>query len=482
MKIINLKKCFMISVCLSQLFLFSSMVSAKEVGKVVYARGAVTMQNLDGSSGRLVVKNNELTQGEVIKTGPRSYTILKLNDGTRMTLRANSSFSVDEMNAKKDSTASATLRLFRGGLRAITGFISKKNPRGYKLRTAVATIGIRGTEFDMRLCENDCAKENAKLNKKRDRQLDKTVARVVFARGSLSAVNKKGKSRGLASGSSVFEGDTLKTKNKSYSIIVFKDKSRISLQANTVFRIDKMAFDKEKEKQSSGLFSLLRGGLRTVTGLLGKKYPKRYKMRTQVATIGIRGTGYDLLCTGLCMSPEFQQAALESALQSDKSASNKLPEGEGLYANVWDGAIAMGEQVLSKGEAGFKLNKTSKPIVLPEVPSFFKDNAVPKPNDIEVNENELFTQVDAEEAPPGLYVSVTEGEVSVKGVVGGQLTLKAGEAGFTDVLGREVVPLPTIPAFQKFDSYPVPDAPAPGVMELKAGTIGSDDGGTVCEI
>ena len=457
-----------VSICL----VCSTYVHADEVGQIQYTRGAVTMQNLDGSSARLVAKNEQVQRGEVIKTGPRSFTIVKLKDGTRMTIRPNSSFAVEEMNAKKDSTASAVLRLFRGGLRAITGYISKKNPNGYKLRTSVATIGIRGTEFDTRLCQNDCESENTRLKEKRDKQLDKTIARVVFVRGSLNANSIEGASRTLKAGSSVFEGDTLTTKENAYSIIVFRDKSRISLQSNTVFRVDEMKFDEKDEDKTSALFSLLRGGLRTVTGLLGKLHPKKYKMRTSIATIGIRGTGYDLMCTGACQSGGAGQSATTAT----------LPKGEGLYANVWDGAIEFGGQVLPKGTSGYKLSRSAKPVVLPSVPKFFINNPVPKPDSVDVDEKTLFSKTKVEDAPPGLYVSVTEGKVTVENKTGITLDLEAGQAGYADVLGRKVSRLPKTPAFQQFDAYPLPDVQNPGVTNIKAGTIGADDDGRICEI
>ena len=103
-------------------------VCAQEVGKIRYTRGAVTLQKADGSDARLAGKDDLILQGEVIKTGPRSFAIINLQDDTKMTLRPKTTFAVEDMNAKKDNKASALLRLFRGGLRTVTGFISKFNP------------------------------------------------------------------------------------------------------------------------------------------------------------------------------------------------------------------------------------------------------------------------------------------------------------------------------------------------------------------
>jgi len=452
-------------------FVWTQILCAEEVGLVQYTRGAVIMQNMDGSSARLVAKNEVVQRGEVIKTGPRSFTIVKLQDGTRMTIRPNSSFAVEKFNPAQDSTASALLRLFRGGLRTITGYISKKNPAGYKLKTRVATIGIRGTEFDARICQDDCAEENNKHKKNYDKQLNRTIARSVFVRGGLKAKSINGDSRVLKAGSAIFEGDTLITKANAYAIVVFRDKSRISLQANTVFRVDEMKFDEKSAEKSSALFSLLRGGFRTVTGLIGKLHPKKYSMRTRVATIGIRGTGYDLMCSGKCIATDIGSG----------EQATRLPGGDGLYGHVWDGSIEFGKQVLTKGNAAYMSSKTAKPVVLPTVPLFFKDNTVPKPDSFDVDEKLLFSKIETEDAPPGLYVSVTKGLVTVESKSGLKLPIKAGQAGYADVLGRQAQHLPATPAFQKFDVYPMPDVANPDVLNINAKSLGGGSGMT-CEI
>ncbi len=452
-------------------FCSASLLNAEEVGQIQYTRGAVTMQNMDGSSARLIAKNEKVQRGEVLKTGPRSFTIVKLSDGTRMTIRPNSSFSVEQFNPKKDSTATALLRLFRGGMRAITGYISKNNHDGYRVKSGAVTLGIRGTEFDVRLCQDDCEEENRKYKKSHDKVVDRTVARAVFVRKGLVAKELDGTSRKLKAGSAIFEGDTLLTTANAYAILVFRDKSRISLQANTVFRVDEMKFEKDKADDSKALFSLLRGGLRAVTGLIGKLNPRRYSMRTSVATIGIRGTGYDLMCTGTCMVAG-EYGNLDPVI---------LPDGDGLHAYVWDGTIDFDGRTLRKGNAAFKSSRKAAPVQLPQVPGFFMNNPVPKPDSVDVDEKALFSKMQTEEAPPGVYISVKDGNVVAELKSGQKLDLKAGMAGYADVLGRQAVQLPTIPVFQKFDVYPTPDVADPAAINIDV-AVGAKGPGMICEI
>ncbi len=85
---------------------------------------------------------------------------MRLTDGTRIALRPNTSFEITAFSVAENAE-SALFTLFKGGLRTVTGFLSKRNRNAMRLKTAVATIGIRGTEFDVRLCDEDCAAEAA---------------------------------------------------------------------------------------------------------------------------------------------------------------------------------------------------------------------------------------------------------------------------------------------------------------------------------
>lgn len=456
---------------MTMMMLAPSISQAQQVGTIKYARGAVTVQNEDGSGARLTGKGSTLSRGEVIKTGPKSFAIISLDDETKMTIRPGSSFAVEQYNAERNQNASALLRLFRGGLRTVTGFISKMNPNGYKVRTSVATIGIRGTEFDARLCDTDCSEENRKIEQKRQREGDAAVAKVVFMRGDVKAENFRDEIRSLTTRADIFEGDTIKTGDGAYSVIVFRDKSRVSLQELTDFRVDELRYKGETAtKGVSALFSLLRGGLRTVTGLIGRNNPASYRMRTAVATMGIRGTGYDLMCTGRC------------AFDGSRSKT-PLPQGDGLYSNVWDGAISMGDLVLPTNTSGFTPDASTAPLKLPQIPRFFLNNPVPKPNTIDVDDDSLFTAAGKTDVPPGLYVSVTKGKVTVDSGKTGvpPLTATPGQAIYAGIAGN-VQQLNAIPAFQAQDFVPTPDNYNPSAINLGGKDIGSDSSSAVCEV
>lgn len=117
------------------------------------------------------------------------------------------------------------------------------------------------------------------------------AGRVSFVSGNVEVIANDGSRRTLIKGELVNGGERLET-NRGRVQIRLTDGSFISLQPNTVFGLDQYKFDKNKPDDGSLLFNFLRGGMRTVSGAIGKANRANYKVQTPVATIGIRGTSY----------------------------------------------------------------------------------------------------------------------------------------------------------------------------------------------
>lgn len=117
------------------------------------------------------------------------------------------------------------------------------------------------------------------------------AGKVNFASGEVTATAAGGKSRPLQKGADVFSGDTIKTGNGRVQIL-FTDGGLISLQQDTQFRIDDYHFDGKTDGSEKGIFSLVKGGLRSITGLVGRTNKKNYRVETPVAYIGVRGTEF----------------------------------------------------------------------------------------------------------------------------------------------------------------------------------------------
>jgi hypothetical protein len=127
-------------------------------GMVVASRGEVLALTNGGS--------RELKQGDFIYvndeiiTSNRSFAVLQFEDGAKVTVRPDSTLIIEAYLYNGDDNDEATLSLVEGGLRVITGAMAKSNPENYKVRTPVALMGVRGTEFSIFLCGDALCDEN----------------------------------------------------------------------------------------------------------------------------------------------------------------------------------------------------------------------------------------------------------------------------------------------------------------------------------
>ena len=124
----------------------------KEAGKVVSVAGRAAAATLDGDI-RNLGSGGKVNAGETVVTSRNSYVRLKFIDGASVILRPNSRFQIEDYNvAENEQENRSVFNLIKGGFRAVTGLIGKRNRRGVRVRTAVATIGIRGTNFEVVNC------------------------------------------------------------------------------------------------------------------------------------------------------------------------------------------------------------------------------------------------------------------------------------------------------------------------------------------
>jgi len=124
------------------------------------------------------------------------------------------------------------------------------------------------------------------------------AAKVDFAVGSVNVVTASGAQRPAAKGAELQSGDTLITGNGGRAQLRFSDGGMVSLQPGSEYRIDDYRFSGSQDGSEKGVFSLVKGGLRTITGQVGRNNKAAYRVNTSVATIGIRGTEFTIVYTG----------------------------------------------------------------------------------------------------------------------------------------------------------------------------------------
>ena len=189
------------------------------------------------------------------------------------------------------------------------------------------------------------------------------AGKVVFAVGDVAAV-RGGARVPLAAGAAIEVGDAVVTGAQGHAQLRFSDDTLLALKPDSEFRIERYNFDGQQDGTEIAVFRLVKGGFRTLTGQIGKLSGDRYQMLTTQATIGIRGTHYQVQ---LCAPEQCRQGA--AAVRA------------GLYGGVYEGRIRVGN-VFGSDEFGtdeyFFVPDGESPQRFLAPPIFLSDKLEPK--------------------------------------------------------------------------------------------------------
>ena len=121
--------------------------------------------------------------------------------------------------------------------------------------------------------------------------LAKAAGSVTFKTGDATITHADKSVTPAAKNAELNAGDTVETKDGRVQLALI-DGGKVSLQPNTIYKINKYEFTGKEDGSEYAFTELIKGGLRTVSGLVGHKNRDRYQLKTTAATIGIRGTEF----------------------------------------------------------------------------------------------------------------------------------------------------------------------------------------------
>lgn len=144
--------------------LLFSPAALADAGKAIFVYGKAYVQSADGDR-RALTKGAEVDSGDTVITASNGRVQLQMADGGLLALRPSTEFVIEQFQLGSEAPADVLAGkseprsffvLVKGGFRSITGAIGKENKSNYRVKTPVATIGIRGTDYDALYCANDC--------------------------------------------------------------------------------------------------------------------------------------------------------------------------------------------------------------------------------------------------------------------------------------------------------------------------------------
>jgi hypothetical protein len=169
--------------------------------------------------------------------------------------------------------------------------------------------------------------------------------------GTLFVQRADGTVRLLSERSEVRQGDVITTERDTYAQLRFTDGAVVTLRPSSQVRLDSYRFIDAQPGNDNFAIALLKGGLRKVTGLIGRRGTRdAFRLVTPTATVGIRGTDFSVIHVEPGQGPQ-----------------------PGTYVTVAEGAIGIAsggvEQRVGAGQTGFAPTTFAPPQIVPPPPN-----------------------------------------------------------------------------------------------------------------
>jgi len=127
-------------------------IKLKQVGTVAESSGSVVAVDKRQVSRKLK-QGEPVFLGDKVVTGEDGFVKLRMIDDALLDLRCFSIMVIEEY-ALNTSNRRSILNLLQGSLKKVTGKIGKLTEDVYELRTPVASVGVRGTEYALRVFQS----------------------------------------------------------------------------------------------------------------------------------------------------------------------------------------------------------------------------------------------------------------------------------------------------------------------------------------
>jgi len=116
---------------------------------------------------------------------------------------------------------------------------------------------------------------------------------ILWAFGQVERVGADGVAKPLAKGDAVFEGDVIRSASGSHAQLVMSDEALVAVRAESSVKLTKYSYHGVEDGTERAIIDLLKGGLRSVTGAIGRTNKDSYQLRNDMHVIGIRGTAHE---------------------------------------------------------------------------------------------------------------------------------------------------------------------------------------------
>lgn len=120
---------------------------APAAGIIGLVDGEVSIIGGDGVE-RAAQTDEVLRPGDTVRTGVGELQAT-MEDGGYLAVRPSTEIRIETYRSEGETDDEESYTLLTGAVRLVTGFIARINPQAHRVSTPVATIGIRGTDYEV---------------------------------------------------------------------------------------------------------------------------------------------------------------------------------------------------------------------------------------------------------------------------------------------------------------------------------------------
>jgi hypothetical protein len=184
---------------------------------------------------------------------------------------------------------------------------------------------------------------------------------ILWLFGQVERVGADGAARPLAKGDAVFEGDLIRSAAGSHAQLVMSDEALVAVRAESSVKLAKYSYQGREDGSERALIELLKGGMRSITGAIGRTNKENYQLKNDMHVIGIRGTDHETFAT---QEGTFSRVTMGGTYIQAPGGRVDVAPGEVAFAGMLTGSKPMLLQrtpefmhvaALSKGNTGPQL-------------------------------------------------------------------------------------------------------------------------------
>ena len=478
----------------------SSLALAQVAAEVRSASGVVFAQP-QGGQVRVIQTGAKLSVGDTVGTEKGAFALIVFNDGSRVALRPESAIAIRGFSFQPEdpSKDQMSVQLLKGWLRNVSGQIGKRgNPAAFDMKVNDTTIGIRGTDFGVRLCDEECAGQAQAIPEGVLPQSGR-LGQLLSSNQPVQRLREGVTPENLPASGALFLGDVV-TSGDTEALLGLDDGTRLVLGPAT--RLALRAEEDERGRRAVRV-DLLQGNLRLATptqpgarlyGLLvnagqllgvrqdtaldvGCEQPAAEgEFACDAANVVLRrGRSEVLTATGLrSLLPGAPQRLLEPATApapatpAPPRSELNTPQPASAQAIEWD-TWAPGAHPMARLRTFAQWRQQQALQADPTIQGLWLiaqatpgSPALPSPGPLAPRTGSLFDPMDipreaarppsVAEAPKlGVYTAVFEGQIAMANP-SGQIQISAGQGGFAPPTATvPPTPLPASPAFMEKD-------------------------------